>query len=240
MDNKLKTIYKEKLKPLILSIPYKEYCRKTWEYTSKIFSQETKTKMLNVWGYIGCKLAHIPHMKRILIYVLCLVNAGYAIASLGDIFAYKFGFDAEKKAADRGFAYYQNRVAEKYNSGDDVEPDKEKCLYYLKKAADNGQPAAQLGMAMHYIDKMKSTYRGSKAYSEHEQEFLRYARLSAEFGNLVAEVLLAKYYEAGDDLQKARYWYKRAISHKGTDNTSEIISSARDDLKAVEEKLKNK
>ncbi|MCX8614357.1 sel1 repeat family protein, partial [Gilliamella sp. B3773] len=105
----------------------------------------------------------------------------------------------------------QYRLAKMYDKGDEIEVDKEKALFWYKKAADNGNTNAMLSLGFMY-------YKGDgiEVNSELAEEYYHQAFIAcsteAEKGDREAQYNLALTYDGQgvDNKEKALYWYTKA------------------------------
>jgi uncharacterized protein len=148
-------------------------------------------------------LLKIPVRWISLLIMLCLLNTTSADANTSGV------SDLQTKAA-RGYVKQQLELAADYFAGRGVPKDLTQSAYWYCKAADQGNPAAQV-----YLGYM---YTVGMGVPQDKAEAVRWYRRAASAGNSEAEVNLAALYIRGDgvkqDMQEALRLLKSAADKR--------------------------
>ncbi len=87
------------------------------------------------------------------------------------------------------------------------------AVYWYRKAAEQGDAAAQYNLGVHYDD--------GKGVTEDDAQAVYWYRKAAEQGDAAAQNLLCLYYYSGygvaKDLEQAKYWGRQAIANVNID-----------------------
>ncbi|MCF8131332.1 MAG: trypsin-like peptidase domain-containing protein [Deltaproteobacteria bacterium] len=116
----------------------------------------------------------------------------------------------DKQALDGDFEY---RLGEKYLLGEGVEQDCDKAMFYLRKAADQGNMNAQsrIGYMYHF---------GACATKDYKKAVLWFMK-AAEQGEFLAQGILGENYYLGlgvtKNIKKAIFWHRKS-AEQGFDN----------------------
>jgi len=113
------------------------------------------------------------------------------------------------QAAEAGSHIAQARLGDLYWHGyDRVQPDEERCLYWLNRAAENGLVSARYKLGVFFCDKEEGGVRPDPSRAVHHLE------LAVEQGSIKGLTLLGARYERGHgvktDVVKAADYYERA------------------------------
>ncbi len=142
---------------------------------------------------------------------------GKAAYELGRIYSIETeddesSFACYKLAADLEYEMAYIFVALDYESGDGVEPDSKKSLYWMKKACDSEDDVIS-AFAYHKLGEWY--FDGTNCCEEDPYKAFEYYKIAAEKGYPKAQNMVGVYYDNGEyveqDSQKAVYWYKKAL-----------------------------
>jgi TPR repeat protein len=113
----------------------------------------------------------------------------------------------EAKAGD---AQAQTSIGRAYWQGTGVPKDYVQAVYWLRKAAEQGNPGAQIGLGIIYDGELEEV----KGVPQDTEQAAIWYRKAAEQGNGIAEYLLGKLYSSGrgvpHDYAQAAAWYRKA------------------------------
>ncbi len=116
----------------------------------------------------------------------------------------------EAKAGD---AAAQTSIGRAYWQGTGVPKDYVQAVYWLRKAAEQGNPGAQLGLGIIYDGELEEV----KDVPQDQAQAALWLRKAAEQGNGIAEYLLGHLYASGrgvpQDYVQAVAWYLKAAEH---------------------------
>ena len=127
-------------------------------------------------------------------------------------------FKTTKQQAEQGDATAQNNLGNMYYTGDGVEKNSIKAVYWYTKASqqDNPQAQAQLGYMYYTGDGVKQDYK----------QALYWLKKSAWHGNAKAQYSLGLMYEHGQGVDKhtgqARYWYTKSAEQGNAQATAKL------------------
>ena len=111
-------------------------------------------------------------------------------------------FDAIKQRAERGDADAQFNLGRIYYTGEGIEPNFNKAVYWYKKAALQGNANAQINLGNCYDD------------NEDFDSAFYWNMKAAEQGNAMGQTNVGYYYRSGNgvekDYAKAAYWFQKA------------------------------
>lgn len=116
-----------------------------------------------------------------------------------------------EKAAGQGYAIAQFQCGEKYRTGNGVEEDHEKAIYWLEKSAAQDYKYAKdrlLLEARALLEGRKKLILKGDILTAMEN-----LRQAAEWGEVSAQVEMAKLCEEKPDLKRALIWYERAAEN---------------------------
>lgn len=127
--------------------------------------------------------------------------------------------DLFKYRAEEGNSDAQLRLGKCYYSGDGIEQDKEKALFWLEKAAGQSNVDAQLLLASIYME-------GEKGIEQDETKGIYWLKEAASQGNVKAQLIIAQCYDEGSgvakDLNEAANWYRKAAEQGDADAQFEL------------------
>ena len=119
------------------------------------------------------------------------------------------GMEYLRKAAEKGFAAAQNRLADCYHEGKGVPIDKAEGVRWYRAAAEQGYVLAQYNLAL--------CYKNGKGISVDQREAVKWYRAAAEQGYVKAQYNLAVCCDNGKgtsvDKGEAVKWYRVAAEH---------------------------
>lgn len=128
------------------------------------------------------------------------------------VFAESTEFRFKQIAAEKGDAEAQYYLGIAYDSGDGVDLDHEKAVYWYQKSADQGNTDAMFSLAVSYDD-------GEGVEMDDEMAIYWYTK-AAELGESNAQNNVAVMYEDGEgtdiDYDKALYWYTKSAENKNS------------------------
>ena len=117
--------------------------------------------------------------------------------------------------AKSGNADAQARVGRAYWQGAGVPKDYVQAVFWLRKAADQGNSTAQLGLGIIYDGALEEVKGVPQDYTQAASWY----RKAAEQGNDVAEFMLGRLYANGlgvpQDYAQAAAWYRKAAAEQG-------------------------
>ena len=148
---------------------------------------------------------------------LCIVGTAiYAYSSnkastLGQVGGNSAGIsNALLDEAKAGDAAVQTSIGRAYWQGTGVPKDYVQAVYWLRKAAEQGNPGAQLGLGIIYDGELEEV----KDVPQDQAQAALWLRKAAEQGNGIAEYLLGHLYASGrgvpQDYVQAVAWYRKA------------------------------
>jgi TPR repeat protein len=115
-----------------------------------------------------------------------------------------------KRTAERGLPIAEYSLGWEYASGKLLPKDPGSAMHWFKKAAEDGDTAAQGELAMVYAN-------GLNGVKENHREALRWFMAAAKQGDAESQRALGQMYEDGDvvkqDYVKAAQWYRLAANH---------------------------
>ena len=124
--------------------------------------------------------------------------------------------------AEQGLAEAQYRLGEMYGNDEGVECDDDDAEYerWVRKAAEQGLPEAQITIGNHII-----------WTDDDHTEALSWYRKAAEQGNMEGQYVLGMKYSTSDgvdqDLEEATKWFKRAAERDGLLHSGEEVGEFR-------------
>lgn len=115
--------------------------------------------------------------------------------------------------AETGNAETKYDLSQRYLTGDQVNQDYGKSIYWLAKSAEQGYPTAQYALGVYYYNEGTKTVFGDTSYKQAKYWFEK----AAEQGYAEAQYELSVIYYEGIgenyDYKKAKYWFEKAIKH---------------------------
>jgi len=132
-----------------------------------------------------------------LCFVFCVVNVIMLNAQSAEFY---------RNAAENGHSFAQNNLGNCYKTGNGVEQDYQKAVYWYRKAAEKGLSEAQFNLAVCYAD-------GMGVEQDINQAILWCSKAADKF-YLSAYYNLGAYYEKIGEYIYAAYWYRKAVDAK--------------------------